>query len=41
MEGDRAGEAPQHACEELPLYSTYAIYPIFSIFPTYAIYPIE
>jgi hypothetical protein len=35
MEGDRAGEAPQHAREEFRLYS---IYPIFL---TYAIYPIE
>jgi hypothetical protein len=35
MEGDRAGEAPQHAREELRLY---AIYPIF---PIYLIYSIE
>jgi hypothetical protein len=31
MEGDRAGEAPQHAREELRLYAIYAIYLIYSI----------
>jgi hypothetical protein len=31
MEGDRAGEAPQHAREELRLYAIYPIYLIYSI----------